>query len=114
MACTDDLEPIWYRQYIRREQQQDPEIGKIIAGLIPADTSCQFYRDDEGLLYKMRTQGEHEDRLVAPATMIDKILKSYHDLPQAGHQGYDKTLAMIKRRFYWKGMAAFVKSYCAK
>ncbi|GLV39311.1 hypothetical protein CBL_21261, partial [Carabus blaptoides fortunei] len=89
------LEPIWDCQYIRREQQFDLDIRKIVENVM-SENPTEFYLDDEGLLYKMRTQGEHEDRLVAPATMVDKILKTYHDLPQAAHQGYDQNVGYNK------------------
>lgn len=49
-----------------------------------------------------------------PMSMVRKILHSNHDLPHAGHQGFDKTLQLIKRKFVWKGMATDVKNYCAK
>lgn len=51
---------------------------------------------------------------IAPSKMVRKILQTYHDLPQTEHLGFDKTLELIKRTFYWKGMARDIKEYCSK
>jgi hypothetical protein len=42
-----------------------------------------------------------------------KIMKSRHDSPLAGHQGYAKTLDLITRDFVWFGMNRDVEAYVA-
>jgi hypothetical protein len=40
--------------------------------------------------------------LVAPSEMKTWLLESLHD--RAGHQGNERTLALLKKRLYWTGM----------
>lgn len=51
----------------------------------------------DGILYKKPKSGDVL-RLVAPRQLRDTIITHLHDF---GHQGIVKTLAQIKRRFYW-------------
>jgi hypothetical protein len=39
------------------------------------------------------------------------IIKDYHDSLQAGHQGITKTLKMILKRYYWRGIQKDVHDY---
>jgi hypothetical protein len=32
------------------------------------------------------------------------ILREMHNIPYVGHPGYQKTIASIKRKYYWTGM----------
>jgi hypothetical protein len=32
------------------------------------------------------------------------ILREMHNVPYAGHRGYQKTIAVVKRQYYWTGM----------
>ena len=41
-----------------------------------------------------------------------EVLHLYHDHVLAGHLGFRKTLELIRRRYWWKGMVKEVKSYC--
>ena len=40
-----------------------------------------------------------------------KIFQEYHDVPAAGHFGFDKTYETISRSFYWPGIAEDLKTY---
>ena len=42
------------------------------------------------------------------------MLHSLHDIPSSGHLGYQKTLAKVRARFYWHGLALDVEDWCAK
>jgi hypothetical protein len=42
--------------------------------------------------------------LVLESTLKEKIMKSMHDTPLAGHPGYFKTYKQIRERFSWKGI----------
>jgi hypothetical protein len=39
------------------------------------------------------------------------IIEECHDSADGGHRGVEKTLARIRQRFWWKGIASSVKSY---
>ena len=34
-----------------------------------------------------------------------------HDHPFAGHMGRDRTLTLVRRYFYWPGLASYVAEY---
>jgi transposase InsO family protein len=40
-----------------------------------------------------------------------KILQTHHDSQTAGHQGRERTLELIARKYTWPGMRRFVKEY---
>ena len=41
---------------------------------------------------------------VPKSTLKEKIMKSMHDTPLAGHPGYFNTYRKIRYRFSWKGL----------
>ena len=49
--------------------------------------------------------------IVVPASMTLSVLKAAHDDPLGGHQGPERTLARIKRQFYWLTVAHDVHQY---
>ena len=50
--------------------------------------------------------------IVVPDKLKEDFLHKSHDIPCAGHRGWEKTLERIKRIGYWVGMAADVQNYC--
>jgi hypothetical protein len=42
------------------------------------------------------------------------ILREMHNAPYVGHPGYQKTIATVKRQYYWPGMKKEVVEYIAK
>ena len=52
------------------------------------------------------------DQLVLPECRKTEVLRALHD--DAGHQGSDKTLSLLKERFFWPGMTAEVAKYVAE
>ena len=50
--------------------------------------------------------------LVVPKSLIQTILHMCHDVPGAGHQGFDKTLARVQEEAYWVGMTRDVNHHC--
>ena len=63
-----------------------------------------FYR---GLLHR-KVEGE-KPQLVLPTKYIPTVCKALHD--DMGHQGYEKTLGLIRSRFFWPGMSKGVESW---
>jgi RNase H-like domain found in reverse transcriptase/Integrase zinc binding domain/Retroviral aspartyl protease/Chromo (CHRromatin Organisation MOdifier) domain len=53
------------------------------------------------------------NRLYIPndATRRTRILHECHDTPTSGHLGKDKTLSLVKRRFYWPAMDSDIVQY---
>ena len=42
------------------------------------------------------------------------ILKEMHDVPYAGHYGYQKTVAATKKDYHWRGMKKEIVDYIAR
>lgn len=63
------------------------------------------------LLYRKieRQSGTEVHQLVLPKEYVSMILRSLHD--ESGHLGVEKTLELIRDRFYWPKMGAEVESY---
>ena len=58
----------------------------------------------EGVLYRRITTpaGIQRDQLLLPATLREHTLRGLHD--EAGHQGIERTEAMVRERCYWIGL----------
>ena len=64
----------------------------------------------DGVLYRTSDiRGETVEQLVLPASMRETIFRAYHD--DLGHQGRDRTISLIKQRFYWPGMNSFIENH---
>ena len=61
------------------------------------------YNLKNGIVYKVGKIGEETvNRLCLPSSLQQDIFMAYHD--NLGHQGKERTLSLLKRRFYWPGM----------
>ena len=57
----------------------------------------------DGILYrKCMFEGSDCEQLVLPTSLSETIFQAYHD--DLGHQGRDRTMSLIKRRFFWPYM----------
>ena len=109
----------------KEAQTQDPVIQKVRMymglGKSPQRDESREVRDyfrkkdaclvDDGVLfiegrYKQRTTKQ----LVAPKALITRILEKAHD--EGGHLGEDRTLEIIRQKFYWASMFRDVKQWC--
>ena len=65
----------------------------------------------DGILYYTTKDPEAENLLLfmTPECMKPSILESVHD--HSGHQGVERTLALLKKRCYWVGMQEDVKNW---
>lgn len=64
----------------------------------------------ENLLYRnVQRKGSEVQQLVLPKEYVTMVLKSLHD--ESGHLGIEKTLELIRDRFYWPKMGAEVEQY---
>lgn len=67
----------------------------------------------DGLLYRQVLRpdgGEMVLQLLLPNTLIRDVLKQIHQ--EHGHQGVERTLALLRPRCYWPGMAKDVAQWC--
>ncbi len=128
-VCRETL-PAFSVQELRRSQQEDPTIAKVLSFLIKQRRPSR--RDRHGAsaqvlrLLKQWNKLEVRDdvmyrvtkdplskkkrfQYVLPGSLMNKALSGIHDL--AGHQGQDRTLSLARQRFYWPDMEKNIKDY---
>jgi len=48
-------------------------------------------------------------QIVLPQDLRREVIASIHN---HGHSGFDRTIDLVRRRFYWPGMYTHVKEFC--
>ncbi|XP_054862316.1 uncharacterized protein LOC129347852 [Amphiprion ocellaris] len=82
--------------------------GNPMSALLHKEANKLVIRDK--LLYrKVERNGIEVHQLVLPKEYVPMVLQSLHD--ESGHLGMDKTIELIRDRFYWPKMGAEVKQY---
>ena len=112
-----------------KAQQNDPAISRIIEtvkeGLKPTTKEAEkhnidkrylrdwdkFVIEDDILFRHASVEGHDCKQLVLPRTLRELVFQSYHN--DLGHQGRNRTLSLLKRRFFWPRMDAFVEENVA-
>ncbi|CAF0791446.1 unnamed protein product [Adineta ricciae] len=99
---------------LKVEQTNDPIIERKITETKKNPTKCS-YEFKDGLLYKlmpMRTNSKTKKKLIyVPSSMIDDLLRIYHNHPLAGHFGVQRTYLKIKNKFWWPDMHQSITRY---
>ena len=65
----------------------------IFQGKSLQDLLIRTIREEDGLYY----QGE---RLADPESLVDYVIKLYHEPPYVGHMEITKTLALVRTKFW--------------
>ena len=110
------------------EQTMDPTISRVrqmfLKGHKPTKRQialepkqCQKYLREwdnlflrDNVLYrKASINGSKINQLVLTVVYHDVALAGLHD--EAGHQGRDRTVSLVKKRFYWPGMDGDIEKY---
>ena len=112
---------------VRKMQRQDPMIEKwrkaVIDNTAPKNVwnnedlsmKKQFknFRMKRGLLFRVVSEEDREiEQLVIPVDQRDDILKGLHN--DVGHPGKERTLRLLRDRFYWPGMTTSVDKWVTK
>lgn len=97
--------------WISTVQHSDSELQRIICILNDKENENiieikKNFVVKKGLLYRKTEAG---DRWVVPKGVRWQILKSNHD--EIGHFGFDKTLEIIKSKYWFAKMRRFIKKY---
>ena len=58
----------------------------------------------------------HKNRVYVPnaGDIIHMVLKEMHDVPYDKHSSYHKTVATVRKRYYWLGMKNDAAEYIAR
>ena len=117
--------PNFSEEELQQQQRSDPDIGHVINLLETGDEANSNLNPDslelklmlkewkrlelrDGLLYRTRkSEDEITYQFVAPKSVRSTILKCLHD--DMGHMGLERTLDLVRTRFYWPKMAAEVE-----
>ncbi|KAG1939020.1 interleukin-1 receptor accessory protein-like 1-A [Pimephales promelas] len=112
---------------LKEEQRADPAIREVIYQLETGEKVSSTVREElpelplllrewnrlqleDGVLYRRR---QDEDKLVLqlvlPPVLRPTILKSLHS--DMGHMGIERTLDLVRQRFFWPKMAANVENF---
>ena len=115
----------WTEEEMRAKQQADPVLRVVIehkeSGDMPSPTLRQELPDlvlwlrewrrlnlRGGVLYRARQEhGQVTHQLVLPAELRATALRGLHD--DLGHLGIERTLDLVRSRFYWPRMSAYVE-----
>jgi hypothetical protein len=69
-------------------------------------------------IYKLETDGIllYKNKIFVPNVQCLKqmILQEMHNVPYAGHLGYQKTVATINSHYFWSGMKREIVEYIAR
>jgi hypothetical protein len=70
--------------------------------------------ENDILYYHSQQKGTNRDekRIVIPSSLQQEIIKSYHDLPSAGHLATLKTFSRLIQHVWFPSMFSKVKKYC--
>ena len=124
----------WCHETLRANQQEDPDIGKILKmkeesphkpqwKAVSSENEAvkaywflwtQLYIKN-GVLYKLweeETSPTGHWQLVLPIMMREQVMEMLHNHKSAGHLGQHKTLARVRMRFYWYKLKDDVKNWC--
>lgn len=108
---------------LREGQRMDPEIGLVIRQLelndkpyfktIPPELILWFKEWNRlelrnGVLFRRsQKEGNSSYQLVLPAYLRSAVLRELHD--EMGHMGIERTLDLVRSRFFWPKMASAVE-----
>ncbi|KAI3353882.1 hypothetical protein L3Q82_005090 [Scortum barcoo] len=111
---------------IRGSQEQDAVIGRFLQhranDYLPKGRALKaeppevrillrqwrrLYVDDDGVLYR-RANGR--DQLLLPEEHRETVFRELHE--EMGHMGVERTLGLIRDRFYWPRMQSDVGTFC--
>jgi hypothetical protein len=89
---------------IKTASGNDPEYARVLKQVTDKKRTDMTLRHD--MLYK-------DDRIYIPAgsPIRQQLLEWAHDVPMGGHQGRDRTLALLNKHVYWPRLPRDVQRY---
>uniref|UniRef100_A0A3B3WQN0 Gypsy retrotransposon integrase-like protein 1 n=1 Tax=Poecilia mexicana TaxID=48701 RepID=A0A3B3WQN0_9TELE len=103
-----------FMQFWKRGRMPDAkernELDKVTRELV---RQWNRLRERESILYRcvQASDGQTEvEQVVLPLCLQEGVLRSLHD--DHGHQGVERTLQLIRSRFYWPNMHSDVEQWC--
>ena len=100
---------IWFRRQGRRpDDKERPQESKATLALLAMGDKLV---ERDGVLHRRITTpaGLQRHQLLLPTILRERTLRGLHD--EAGHQGCERTEALVRERCYWVGLRADVKRW---
>ena len=94
---------------LAKEQENDVSLGKALESAKKKEKDFSFM--DGILVHEVDDGFVIVQRIVAPSSRREQVLRAAHTNLTAGHFGYKRTLARIARYFMWPGMWKEVREY---
>lgn len=130
LSGGQDVMPIFSVQELQLSQEQDPCISKVLPLVVARKRPSRRERNGadskvlrlfkqwdkleihDGMLYRVTKDPVSKQKrfqYVLPVNLKGKTLMGVHDL--AGHQGQDRTLSLVRQRFYWPDMERDMRAH---
>ena len=104
---------------ISQMQEEDPTLARA-RQLVETKISVKSgkakvsFVKKKGLLYRVHgREGVDSTQLVVPKKLREQVMRLAHDPPMGGHQGGKRTREKIWALYYWPGMCAEIRRFCA-
>lgn len=116
IRALQDSDPVIQEVAVFWRQQREPNFEERKCMSPPAMVLLRQWDrlvERDGLLYRkvFRSDGgEAGFQLLLPAAMTEGVLTQLHN--EHGHQGVERTLALLRARCYWPGMSKAVSQWC--
>ena len=97
---------------IHKHQQKEPDLQRL-SDQLSQGMSKPPYILHNGLVHKVvqRRDGRSLTLTCIPPSIIQELLKAYHDSPTGGHLGVHKTWNRIRNRYFWPDMFNSIRQY---
>lgn len=93
---------------IERDEKPPPAVRALLPDLPLLLRELTRLELRNGILYRTRQEeGQTQYQLVLPEELRETVLMSLHD--NMGHMGKDRTLDLVRARFYWPRMASDIE-----
>jgi hypothetical protein len=90
-------------------QHEDPFCQTVMTDRSKQKDRVKFSQEDEFKILPSGLLATSRGEIVVPAKLRKEILERFHDHKLAGHQGVQKTLTIIKNKYFWPKMAQDVR-----
>ena len=71
----------------------------------------ELFSYDDHLIWRRQKHEGQSRRLVIPSKLQEVVMDLCHCIPSSGHQSAERTLTMVKRKYFWHGMAKEITNY---
>ena len=108
LVAAQRNDPIWSKVIYAIESGDDTTLPKLPIPL------SDFHISNEVLSRNVKVHDQNVTQIVIPESLIPTVLHLIHDVPQAGHPGRDKSLAMARKKYYWPKMRLDITTHVSQ